>query len=220
MATWGRDLIADRTHPGLRQGGGHGRPLRRLTVRDEPAQGADLVTPRSAALRVGRRLTPEVVQERLTELFCSLSVPEHIRSDTGPAFTTLRIRRWPSEVGTRALFIDPGSPGENGTIERFDGRLRGALQNREISYTRQQAEVLIERGRQQCSQSRPHSSLGCRSPALEGYRARLLGYPLAASAAFAVTYTLPQRLGAARSRRSSPFALSTVEPPFSSLVLS
>jgi transposase InsO family protein len=136
---------------------------------------------------VGRRLTAEDVQGCLTELFCARGVPDHIRSDNGPEFTSCRIQRWLSELGTRTLFIEPGSPWENGYIESFNGKLRDELLNREIFYTLQEAEVLIERWRQQCNRRRPHSSLGNRPPAPEVYRAPFLGSPLAAAAAFGLT---------------------------------
>jgi putative transposase len=74
-----------------------------LTVIDE-------YTRECLAIRVGRRLTAEDIQECLTELFCARGVPEHIRSGNGPEFTSCRIRRWPSVLGTRTLFIEPGSP--------------------------------------------------------------------------------------------------------------
>jgi transposase InsO family protein len=128
-----------------------------LTVIDE-------YTRECLAIRVGRRLTAEDVQECLTELFCSRGMPKHIRSDNGPEFTSYRIRRWLMELGTRTLFIEPGSPWENGYIESFNGKLRDELLNREIFYTLQEAQVLIERWRNQYDRRRPHSSLGNRPP--------------------------------------------------------
>jgi putative transposase len=87
--------VAHRTH--------NGRSLRMVTVIDEFAR-------ECLAIRVGRRLTAEDVQECLTGLFCSRGVPEHIRSDNGPEFTCLGIRRWLEELGTRGPFIPPGRP--------------------------------------------------------------------------------------------------------------
>ena len=68
-------------------------------------------------------------------------------------------------VGT--LFIERGSPWENGYIESFNGRLRDELLNGEIFYTLKEAKVLIERWRREYNQIRPHSSLGYRPPAPE-----------------------------------------------------
>lgn len=169
---WSYDFVADRTH--------NGRPLRMLTVIDE-------YTRECLAIRVGRRLTAEDVQECLTELFCSRGMPKHIRSDNGPEFTSDRIRRWLSELGTRTLYIEPGSPWENGYIESFNGKLRDELLNREIFYTLQEAQVLIERWRNQYNRRRPHSSLGNRPPAPEAYPAPFLGFPLTTTAAFGLT---------------------------------
>jgi len=169
---------------------GNGRPLRMSTVIDE-------YTLECLAIRVGRRLTAEYVQECLTELFCARGVPEHIRSDNGPRFTSCRIRRWLSELGTRTLFIEPRSPWENGHTESFNGKQRHELLNREIFDTLQETEVLIEPWRQQYNRRRPHSSLGNRPPEPEVCRTPFLGSPLAAAAAFVLPWTLAQKPGAA-----------------------
>ena len=65
------------------------------------------------------------------------------------------------------MFIEPGSPWENGYIESFNGKLRDELLNGEIFYTLKEAKVLIERWRQHYNRLRPHSSLGYRPPAVE-----------------------------------------------------
>jgi transposase InsO family protein len=43
----------------------------------------------------------------------------------------------------KPLFIEPGSPWENGYIESFNGKLRDELLNREIFTTLTEAKVLI-----------------------------------------------------------------------------
>ena len=60
----------------------------------------------------------------------------------------------------RTLFIEPGSPWENGCIESLNGKLRNELLNGEIFDTLTEAQVLIERWRQEYNRFRPHSSLG------------------------------------------------------------
>jgi transposase InsO family protein len=92
-------------------------------------------------------------------------VPEYIRSDNGPEFTAKRVREWIERVGAKTLFIEPGSPWENGYNESFNGKLRDELLNGEIFYTLREAEVLIEEWRETYNQIRPHSSLGYRPPA-------------------------------------------------------
>jgi putative transposase len=87
-------------------------------------------------------------------------VPEYIRSDNGPEFTAKRVREWIERVGAKTLFIEPGSPWENGYNESFNGKLRGELLNGEIFYTLREAQVLIEEWRETYNQIPPHSSLG------------------------------------------------------------
>ena len=65
------------------------------------------------------------------------------------------------------LFIEPGSPWENGYIESFIGKLRDELLNREIFYTLKEATILIEQWRRHYNGVRPHSALGYRPPAPE-----------------------------------------------------
>jgi transposase InsO family protein len=70
-------------------------------------------------------------------------------------------------VDVRTLFIEPGSPWENGYVESFNGKLRDELLNREIFFTLTEAKVLVERWRQEYNTRRPHSSLAYRPPAPE-----------------------------------------------------
>ena len=93
--------------------------------------------------------------------------PDHIRSDNGPEFTATAVRSWLGRIGVGTLFIEPGSPWENGYNESFNGKLRDELLNGEIFYTLTEAQVLIERWRQHYNTVRPHSSLGYRPPAPE-----------------------------------------------------
>ena len=104
---------------------------------------------------------------RLTELFVSRRPPDYLRSDNGPEFTAKAVREWLGRVGVKTLFIEPGSPWENGYNESFNGKLRDELLNREIFFSLQEARILIERWRQEYNTVRPHSALGYRPPAPE-----------------------------------------------------
>ena len=73
--------------------------------------------------------------------------PDHIRSDNGSEFTARAVREWLSRVGVKTLYIEPGSPWENGYNESFNGKVRDELLNREIFYTLEEAQILIERRR-------------------------------------------------------------------------
>ena len=74
---------------------------------------------------------------------------------------------WLGRVGARTLYIEPGSPWENGYIESFNGKLRDELLDRDVFYTLLEARVLTERNRRAYNRVRPHSSLGYRPPAPE-----------------------------------------------------
>jgi len=147
---WSYDFVATRTHDG--------RALRMLTVIDE-------YTRECLAIDVARRLRADDVLFRLSELMIDRGVPDHVRSDNGPEFTAKVVREWLTRVGAKTLYIEPGSPWENGYCESFNGKLRDEMLDREIFFSLQEARILIERWRQIYNQIRPHSSLGYRPPA-------------------------------------------------------
>ena len=149
---WSYDFVFDRTSDG--------RSLKMLNIIDE-------YTRECLAIKVGRQLRSQDVLECLGELFIRLGVPDHIRSDNGAEFTAHAIRRWLKRLGIKTLYIEPGSPWENGYIESFNGKLRDELLNGEVLDTLLEARVLTERWRQEYNQVRPHSSLGYRPPAPE-----------------------------------------------------
>jgi len=123
---------------------------------------------------VERRLTSEDVIDQLFNLFILRGIPEHVRSDNGPEFTAKAIRKWLERLGVKTLFIEPGSPWENGYIESFNGKLRDELLNGEIFTTLIEAKVLIEEWKKEYNQVRPHSSLGYKPPAPEAKMALTL----------------------------------------------
>jgi transposase InsO family protein len=137
-----------------------GRAIRILTLIDE-------YTRECLAMEVGRRITSDDVLFVLSELFIRRGIPEYIRSDNGAEFTAIAVRDWLSRVGVRTLYIEPGSPWENGYIESFNGKLRDELLNGEIFETLLEAKVLIEEWRKEYNTVRPHSSLGYKPPAPE-----------------------------------------------------
>lgn len=114
---------------------------------------------------VKRHIKSQEVIDQLFELFIFRGLPEHIRSDNGPEFAAKAVRRWLTRFGVETLFIEPGSPWENGYIESFNGKLRDELLNREVFTTLLEAQVLLESWRKEYNHVRPHSSLGYRPPA-------------------------------------------------------
>jgi putative transposase len=67
-------------------------------------------------------------------------------------------------LGVQTLFIEPGSPWENGYIESFNGKFRDELLNREVFTTLFEAKVLIKEWQHEYNCIRPHSALGYRPP--------------------------------------------------------
>ena len=151
---WAYDFVACRTEDG--------RAVRMLTVIDE-------YTRECLAIKVARRIKSDDVIHALTELFVFKGAPEHIRSDNGPEFTARVVREWLPNVGVKTLFIEPGSPWENGYNESFNGKLRDELLNGEIFYSLKEAQILTERWRREYNTIRPHSSLGYRPPTPEAF---------------------------------------------------
>lgn len=92
-------------------------------------------------------------------------VPERVRSDNGAEMTARRVKSWLASVGTKPLFIEPGSPRENGHWESFNGKQRDECLNGEVFYSLKEAQVVIEQWRKFYNTLRPHSALGYRPPA-------------------------------------------------------
>jgi transposase InsO family protein len=149
---WSYDFVEDRT--------ANGKKFRTLNIIDE-------YTRECLQIKVDRKLNSQDVIDELFKLFIFRGIPDYIRSDNGGEFTAKTVRRWLNRLGVKTLFIEPGSPWENGYIESFNGKLRDELLDREIFTTLEEAKVLIEQWRREYNQIRPHSSLGYRPPAPE-----------------------------------------------------
>ena len=78
----------------------------------------------------------------------------------GAEFVAKELRKWLANVGTGTLYIEPGSPWENGYCESFNGKLRDECLNGEIFYSLKEAQIVIEKWRVEYNTSRPHSALG------------------------------------------------------------
>jgi putative transposase len=145
--------VADRTHDG--------RPVRILNIIDE-------YTRACLASYVARRIRSQDVILVLADLFVRHGRPAHIRSDNGPEFLARNLKTWLKNVlGVERLYIEPGSPWENGYCESFNGKMRDQLLNGELFYTLKEAHIIIERWRIHYNTVRPHSSLGGQPPAPE-----------------------------------------------------
>ena len=116
---------------------------------------------------VARKIKTQEVIDQLFQLFVFRGIPDHIRSDNGPEFTANSIRNWLNRLGVKTLYIEPGSPWENGYIESFNGRLRDELLDREIFTTLEEAKILIEQRKREYNHTRPHSAKHYQPPAPE-----------------------------------------------------
>jgi putative transposase len=156
---WAYDFVKAMTHDG--------RALRLLVLLDE-------YTRECLAIRVARRLGSAEVIEALADVMLWRGKPEHIRSDNGPEFIAQELRSWLGKLGTGVLYIEPGSPWENGYCESFNGKLRDECLNGEIFYSLKEAQIVIEQWRVWYNTRRPHSALGYRPPAPAAYSPMVL----------------------------------------------
>lgn len=105
------------------------------------------------------------VMETLEELITERGIPRYTRSDNGAEFVSRRLTEWLGEKGVEPVFIQPGSPWENGYLESFHGKLRDECLNEELFWSRGEAQVVVDWYRDVYNRERPHSSLGYRTPA-------------------------------------------------------
>ncbi|HEY5212638.1 MAG TPA: IS3 family transposase [Acidobacteriaceae bacterium] len=158
---WSYDFVSARTHDG--------RSVRLLNLIDEH-------TRESLLVRAERRWSSARVISALADVMAMKGVPEHLRSDNGPEFVAKDLRKWLAKTGAKTLYIEPGSPWENGYCESFNSKLRDEFLNGEIFYSIKELRVLAERWRVHYNTVRPHSSLGYRPPAPEAWLTNNIGH--------------------------------------------
>jgi putative transposase len=119
----------------------------------------DEYTRECLAIRVARRISSFGVLETFADVMLRNGIPAHIRSDNGPEMTARVVRDWLAQIGSKTLFIEPGSPWENGYCESFNGKLRDELLNGEIFYSLKEARIVIERWRRHYNRASQHPSV-------------------------------------------------------------
>jgi putative transposase len=147
---WSYDITHDRTLDG--------RGLKFLVVLDE-------YTRQCLALEVGRSMTAKQVLRVLERLVRVHGAPAGLRSDNGPEFVAKRVKEWLAQSGIETLYIEPGSPWQNGYVESFNSRLEDEFLSQQLFRGREEAEALAEHYRLEYNHVRPHSSLGYKTPA-------------------------------------------------------
>jgi putative transposase len=146
---WCWDFIHDRTVRGGR--------LKMLTVVDEYTRECHLI-------HVARKIRAVDVLSQLSRLIRQHGMPEFIRSDNGAEFIETSLRSWLWRAEIKTLYIDPGSPWQNGYIESFHSRFRDECLEREQLWTLTEARVVLEDWRREYNEERPHKSLGLKTP--------------------------------------------------------
>ena len=117
------------------------------------------------ALEVGRRVAAAGVASVMGAAAAERGAPAHVRSDNGPEFIAKAIRPWMASAGVAALYVEPGSPWENGYAESFNSKLRDELLGVEEFARLAGARALGRAWRRADDHERPHSALGYRTPA-------------------------------------------------------
>ena len=134
------------------------RTIKMLNIIDE-------FTRECLAIDVGRSLTADDVVNRLEELSKQRGAPRYLRMDNGPEFVAHALNDWCRFNGAGSLFIDPGSPWQNGWIESFNARLRDEFLNGQQFDTLFEAKVLLDDWRHEYNHDRTHSALRRQTPA-------------------------------------------------------
>lgn len=134
-----------------------GGKFRMLNVIDE-------YTRECLCIHVDRRINARKVRQVMARLIDEHGAPEHIRSDNGSEFIERNLHHWLTGNAIKTLYIDPGSPWQNGYIESFNTRLREECLNREQLWTLTETRVVLEDWRWQYNHVRPHRSLGYITP--------------------------------------------------------
>jgi transposase InsO family protein len=83
----------------------------------------------------------------LERVVSASGLPDEYSERQRPRIYRAGLAAWHGVLTIAPLFIEPGSPGENGYVESFNGKLRDELLNEELFYTLHEAQVLVERWR-------------------------------------------------------------------------
>jgi transposase InsO family protein len=134
-----------------------GRTIRFLNIVDE-------YTRVCLSIKVGRSIKSEDAIDTLAELFSMYGVPKRIRSDNGPEFISAAIKQWLGTLGVDVLYIEPGSPWQNGLCESFNGKLRDEYLNQSELLSEADTRLKARAWRDDFNNHRPHSSLGYLTP--------------------------------------------------------
>lgn len=145
-----------------------GGKLRILNVIDEYSR-------ECLGVLVKRSIKAGDIEELLSKLFVEKGRPEYIRSDNGAEFTAKALMKWIKDLRVKTIYIEPGSPWQNGYCESFNGKMRNECLNVNICSTILEAEYVVREWIRIYNTIRPHSSLGYRPPAPETLLPNIFG---------------------------------------------
>ena len=146
---WALDFVHDAAESG--------RKFRVLSV-------IDVYTRECLALEVETSFASRRVTRELDRIVAERGVPEAIRCDNGPEFTSRHILAWALERKIELVHIEPGRPMQNGFVESFHGKLRDECLNASWFGNLFEARVKIAAWKEEYNEERPHSSLGYLAP--------------------------------------------------------
>lgn len=146
---WAWDFFHDRLEDG--------RHVKWLSLIDEYTRECLLLHP-------ARSITSAKAKELIRKVMNERGRPTSLRSDNGPEFIAKGLRDWLGKVGVGTVYIEPGSPWQNGFAESFHGRVRDEFMNLEYFRCLTEARVLAEEWRWKWNNRRLHGSLGHLTP--------------------------------------------------------
>ena len=147
---WAWDFFHDRL--------ADGRAVKWLACVDEYTRECLLLEPR-------RSIKAKDAAAMLQRVIAQRGAPAHLRSDNGPEFIAKALKRFLAQSKIGTLYIEKGSPWQNGFAESLNARVKDELIGVEIFTSMMEAEVIGGDWREAYNKRRPHSSLGYLTPA-------------------------------------------------------
>ena len=142
---WSWDFMFDATT--------NGRSLKILNIIDEYTKECLLTV-------TGRSIRSVDVLKHLRRLFVERGYPKYIRSDNGPEFVAKSLKHNIEKSGAEVLYIEPGSPWQNGFVESFNSIMRDNLLNRYLFHTPKEAQQKLDVFKKEYNEERPHGAIG------------------------------------------------------------
>lgn len=155
--TWSMDFMSDALEDG--------RKVRLLNIMDD--YNRQVLLNKAGISFPAQRVTREL--DQLIEYY---GIPEQIRTDNGPEFTSNEFKMWCEQKGVKHMAIQPGKPNQNGFIERLNRTFREDVLDAYLFDSIEQMNVMAERWMHQYNHEHPHQSLQGMTPMTFKYSRR------------------------------------------------